>query len=210
MPLGGAGVQTQYATTWDANVGALVSFLDGGNPLFLFNNNETNTDQNLAIWAKLWLTDSNGDLYGRYLYLSNEGRAYGSVPAPAQLSGDATLYNPGNLAAPAIGFDAGPPTSIPTDYVMSGGQVCLDADLPGNPVVACSSPTADETFNHNLGANQVAYVAEVPLLNTYLQQLVTAGANLNQYSMHLELWLGCDPRISQVTCANLKIDNGYE
>jgi hypothetical protein len=202
-----AAITTMFATTWDANVASLVSFLDGGNPLFMFNNNDTNQDQNLAIWAKLWLTDGSGALYGRHLYLSNEGRNYGTLNLLTQPNGDATVYNPGNLADPAVTLAAG----LPTDYVLSGGQVCLDTDVAGNPIVACSNPAADETFNHNLGANQVAYVGEVPLLNDYLQQIAALpGVNLANYSMHLELRVGCDPRIPTASCDNLNIDNGFE
>ncbi len=171
-------------------------------------NNDTNSDQNLAIWAKLWLTDSGGGLYGRYLYLSNEMRNYGTL-VPAQLNGNATVYNPtpNNLVQPGLSAVAG----LPTDYVLSGGEVCLDTDVGGNPVVSCASAAADETFNHNLGANQVAYVGEVPLLNQYLTEIAALpNVNLADYSMHLELWLGCDPRIAQVTCNNLQIDNGFE
>lgn len=203
-----ANITTRYATTWDANVASLVSFLDGGNPLFLFNNNDTNRDQNLAIWAKVWLTDGAGALYGRYLYLSNEMRDYGTL-VPAQRNGDATLYNPtpNNLSQPGLTPTAG----LPTDYVLSGGEVCLDTNQAGNPIVACSNAAGIEKFNHNLGANQVAYVGEVPLLNEYLTDIAgLPNVNLANYSMHLELWLGCDPRIAQVTCTNLQIDNGFE
>jgi len=201
-----ADITTRYAATWDANVQSLVNFLDGGNPLFLFNNNETRADQNLAIWAKLWLTDGNGDLYGRHLYLSNDGRNYGTL-SPAQLNGDATLYNPGDLSAPGLTPAAG----LPTDYVLSGGDVCLDTTQPGNPVVACSNAAGVGGVSHNLGANQVAYVGELPLLNEWLNVLKADDTiNLASYSMHLELWLGCDPRIAAVTCENLQIDNGFE
>ncbi len=202
---GGAGVHTQLATTWDASLFALKSFLDGGNPLFLFNNNETNRDQNLAIWAKLWLTDPNGDLFGRHLYLSNNMSAYGFGGIPL---GDATTYNPGNVMLPGIGVDA--QGNFITDYVLSGGEVCLDSTQAGNPIVPCSNAAGIVRFNHNLGANQAAYAADVPLLNQYLSQLFPlSDAVLSEYSMHLELWLGCDPRIAP-SCDNLRIDNGFE
>lgn len=197
------GVHFQRATTWDASVGALLGFLDGGTPLFMFNNNETNQDQNLAIWAKLWITNPDKALYGRYLYLSNEMNLYGMGGTP---NGTATTYNGGDLAAPGVGFDA--EENLITDYVLSGGEVCLDTNQLGNPIVPCSNAPGIERFNHNLGANQVAYAADVPLLNQYLLD-IAALTNAGDYTMHLELWLGCDSRIAPA-CANFKIDNGYE
>ncbi|MDO9596821.1 MAG: PEP-CTERM sorting domain-containing protein [Azoarcus sp.] len=192
-----SGITTVYTNTWDANLSSLSTFLDGGNPLFLFNNNETNADQNLAIWAKLWITDGVGGLYGQYLYLSNQGAAYGSGGTPL---GNAKAYNPGNVEP-----SAGNPGA--TDYVLSGGDVCLDAD--GITIVPCGTPGSTK-FNHNLGANQVAYVAELPLLNDYLAVLFQLGSSdLSKYSLHLDLRLGCDPAWNGA-CDDLKIDNGFE
>ena len=67
-----AGIVNNDANTWDANLLALKGMLAGGTAQFMFNNNDTNADQHLAVWAKLWLTDGAGAVYnGRYLYLSN-------------------------------------------------------------------------------------------------------------------------------------------
>jgi len=92
----GSGITYKTTSTWDASLVALKTFLDGGSPIFLFNNNETSADENLAIWAKLWITsDALGSVYdGRYLYLSNTGLAYGTGGVP---NGNATTYNPGNI-----------------------------------------------------------------------------------------------------------------
>ena len=65
-------IKNQTPNSWDASVAALRGFLKGGTPIFLFNNNETNADQTLAIWARLWLTNSAGTLVNRSLYLTNE------------------------------------------------------------------------------------------------------------------------------------------
>ena len=177
-----AGIANNDANTWDASLLALKGFLAGGNPLFLFNNNDTNQDQNLAIWAKLWITTGSGGVYeNRYLYLSNEGDIYGQGGTPL---GNPYTYNPGNVTNPATGFGA-------TDYVLSGGEV--------------------QGINHNLGANQVAYAADVPLLNDWLNVLFQSNdATLDTYTMHLDVKLGCVSATAWGDCDNVKIDNGYE
>lgn len=175
-----AGIANNDANTWDANLVSLKNYLQGGTPLFLFNNNDTQEDFNLAVWAKVWVTDGDNKLYGRYLYLSNEGLAYGDGGTPL---GDATLYNPGNVL-PTTGFGA-------TDYVRSG----------------------DEIFGekHNIGADHAAYAADIPLLNQWLATLFTkVDGDLEKYTLHLDLKLGCDPRGTWTTCDSVKIDNGYE
>lgn len=225
------GIATIYETTWDASLSSLKTFLDGGTPLFLFNNNDTRQDENLAIWAKLWITsDVGGTVYNdRYLYLGNVDpvtgarKPYGMGGVPM---GDATTYNPGDIQ-PGFGID--PLTGLPvTDYVLSGGDICVDSLGVTDP--ACGPGTT--VIKHNLGANQVAYAADLPLLNTWLGGLFNDGnIDLSQYSLHLQLNLGCDPILSGVTtvgspngkgkgkptstaavdlCANFKIDNGYE
>jgi hypothetical protein len=175
-----AGIANNDANTWDANLVALKGFLAGANPLFMFNNNDTNEDFNLAVWAKVWITDGNNDLYGRYLYLSNEGAAYGAGGTPL---GNAFTYNPGDVQ-PTTGFGS-------TDYVRSG----------------------DELFGekHNIGADHAAYAADVPLLNQWLGSLfaLSDGA-LGQYTLHLDLKMGCDPNGNWSTCESVAMDNGYE
>ena len=199
-PNTGKTILNQVTSAWDASVGALQDFLGtGATPVFLFNNNDTNQDQNLAIWAKLWITDPNNNLYGQYLYLSNEMQQYGQGGVAG---GNALTYNPGPLTQPGVTL---PPPNLLTDYVLAGGTVCLDAVFT---IVPCSGPHT-YLINHNLGANQVAYAGQVPLLNTYLSQISGLG-NADDYTMHIELFLGCDPRIGVLTCTNFKIDNGFE
>lgn len=205
------GIQTMYTTTWDASLAAMKGFLDGGNPLFLFNNNETNTDQHLAIWAKVWLTGPDGSVFnGRYLYLSNAATFYGAGGVPL---GDATIYNPGNVQ-PNFYLNG------TTDYVLSGGDLCV-AKSNGAVVDMSNCTGADKSnydvINHNLGANQVAYVGDLPLLDSWLAALFGDGSvDLSKYSMHLQLNLGCDtnwlPTDRQGNCSvdNFAIDNGYE
>lgn len=199
------GIANNLPTTWDANLLSLKGFLDGGQALFLFNNNDTNMDQNLAAWAKLWLTDASNTVYGgRYLYFSNTGFAYGAGGVPI---GDATTYNPGNVT-PAIG------NPLATDMVLSGGALCVGAD--GNVIHAGSCVGGDaagsKTINHNLGANQAAYAIDVPLLNGWLNTLFGLDdQTLGGYTLHMDLRLGCyQGSGGWRDCTDIAIDNGYE
>lgn len=199
-PAGTKDIKTQFDSTWDANLYYLKNFLNGGNALFLFNNNETNSDPNLAIWAKLWITDVSGNVYNnRHLYLSNENQVYGTGGTPL---GDATTYNPGDVQ-PAVDRN-----TFKTDYVLSGSQICLDKTT--GQTAPCGANTV--TINNNLGANQVAYAGDVPLLDTWLAALFGSDDDvLKGFSLHLQLNLGCDPAWNNANnCANLAIDNGYE
>ena len=198
------GITTTYDRTWDASLSAMKTFLNGGNPLFLFNNNETKTDEHLAIWAKVWITDGNGAMVNHSLYLSNTAHPYGLGGMPF---GDATTYNPGEVQPAFYGID--PATGRPlTDYVLSGGDVCIDK-ATGADALGCGPGTV--VINHNLGANQVAYVGDVPLLDLWLDDLFKNASNLGQYSLHMQLNLGCDPDyLSVQQCDNFKIDNGFE
>jgi len=191
--------------TWDASLLAMKSFLAGGDAVFLFNNNDTNEDQNLAIWAKVWVTKGDGTMSGTYLYLSNMNQQYGFQPAPKFGPGTTTAWDhqAGSPLEPRVDDASGL-----TDYVQSGGTVCFNGALPPQPV-ACNDPSAVTTINHNLGANQVAYAGRIPVLDGYFDDLfkLSDGA-LGEYTFHMDLRLGCDPRWTD--CANKKIDNGYE
>jgi len=203
-------IANSLTNTWDASLLALKSFLLGGKAVFMFNNNDTNEDQNLAIWAKIWVTDGGGSLYGRYLYLSNMGELYGYQAPPG---GDATLYNPGvSPVEPLVNT-----SNNHTDYVESGGKVCFNSTtLAPDPTCGADSITV----NHNLGANQVAYAGMIPVLDGYFSTLFAlTDAALKDYTLHLDLRLGCDARWYAGTnnskeidrlCTDKMIDNGYE
>jgi PEP-CTERM motif len=192
------GIANNDSNTWDANLLALKGFLAGGDPIFLFNNNDTNSDPDLAIWGKLWLTDGSGELFNdRYLYLSNEGAVYGYGGV---LNGDASLYNPGDVT-PMVD-----PTTGETDFVLSGSTICLDAAWQ---VQACDGTQAHK-IDQNLGANQAVYAGVVPVLNEWLGGLFALDdTSLGQYTLHLNLELGCAPGWNG-DCSGIKIDNGYE
>lgn len=206
-------IANQNANSWDASLLAMKSFLGaGGKPIFLFNNNDTNEDQTLAIWARLWITDdtagANINNYAtgtRSLYLTNRGFGYDGGLFGGSLGGvedgDATLFNGGNVLDPVTGTKAG------TDFVRSGGKV--------------SNPFGGSDVNHNLGANQAAYAGSLPLLDLWLADLIGSktDAELGLFTMHLDLRLGCKandwgsysgPPKGDTRCTDIAIDNGFE
>lgn len=146
---GGAG---EFAgdsdTTWDARVETLLGFLGGEDLFFYFNNNQINSgaaaNQNLYAAAQVILgSDAGGDLL-YFDFLNNGG--LGPI-----LDGDVTTYTSSG-AYDWSTFD---------DYVLSGGQICTNADVTA--FLDCADAGA-VVFNHNLGADQAAYAVYSPEL----------------------------------------------
>jgi hypothetical protein len=224
-------------TTWDSTLAALQTFLAGDNPVFFFNNNQTNSgstaDQNLAAWARLSITDGSNTLIDLDLTtpgiqtslaftnrtpITGPSSCLGGTGAPSPYAvvplggGCPSAVDPNNVFK---FIDAGAPpvvgTNAATDYVLSGGQVCLNASFV--PVV-CGSPTqAFGPFNHNLGADTVAYAIIFPELNAVLAALFGNGAlNLANYTFHLDLRLGCDLTSdpNNPICTGRSLNNGFE
>ncbi|MCB1688588.1 MAG: PEP-CTERM sorting domain-containing protein [Halioglobus sp.] len=211
-----------YDYTWDADVAALNSFLGGGDMVVYFNNNQINACdsgcQNLAAWARLWVTDAANTLVGEVYEFVNQlpgnvSKAYdvfssgttGGVPF-----GDPTAFTSAATTAPGYQPLAG--TNAATDYVLSGGELCLSAAAI---IVDCDGPGVVERINHNLGANEAAYAVVFPELNALLAGLGLAAGN----TLHLDFKLGCDPLAGtekQGICTGLpddygrNLNNGYE
>lgn len=183
--------------TWDATLGALNSALDliKNSLVFFFVNNEPNSEggltQSLAVWGRITITGPGDALLGTY-DLTNDTRTaaerlLGSPPAPGYGPppigggvplGDVTLYtSEGN--EPEI-----------TDFVMSGGQVCIDKT--SKDIVDCTTATPGtfDTINHNLGENQAPYAVVAPELDALIASLLGSG-NLNDYVLHFDLRYGC-------------------
>lgn len=143
-------VPGDQSTTWDSSIAAFKSFLNGTNPIFLFNNNETDGAQDLLAWARLSLRSSTGaaatinyDFTNILLSTPPDPAVYGGKPG-----GDVASYT-------STGADP-----VAADYVLSGGEVTLPLG-PGGTM---------ETFDHNLGANQAAYAITSPELNEFLDE----------------------------------------
>lgn len=188
--------------TWDATLGALNSTFDFTKHYmtFFFVNNEPNSQdgltQNLAVWARITLTDLSGNSVYKTFDLTNDTR----TSAQRDINDPAYLPPPG-YGAPPVGGGAplGDVTAYTseglepaiTDFVMSGGAVCIDK--VSKAIVNCSTatPGSFDTINHNLGANQSPYAVTVPELDSYITSLILNGANLNDYVMRVDLRYGC-------------------
>ncbi len=208
------------ATTWDVQLGALETFMAGDNNLiFFFNNNQVNsgaaTNQNLAAWAQLTITDNNNNVIATFDF-TNENSLYAGIAdgGGGTLNGNPGAYtHVGPLDSPIAG------TNLATDYVLSGGLLCFN-EVGGvfSGVVSCSGPHTDEV-NLNLGANQAAYAIDFPELDTLLQALF--AGNTDGFTLHVDLHFGCDPNTTfqqnpdpnatpNLNCVARDLNNGYE
>ncbi|MCB1963695.1 MAG: PEP-CTERM sorting domain-containing protein [Rhodocyclaceae bacterium] len=182
------GVQGSWdrAGWWDTTLSALHSKLDLNlySPVFFFANNETGgagTD-NLASWAQLELTRiSDGMSLGLFEFTNDPDHdgvsGYGPPPIGGGVpQGDVTAFTSSG-AAPVL-----------ADFVMSGGEVCLDAT---NAIVDCSGAGVVTSAEHNLGGDRAAYALVVPELDALLASLMMNGADLTDYALHVEYRLGC-------------------
>jgi len=219
----GAPIVGNLSTTWDSSVSAMLGFLAGQSPIFFFNNNQINSGaaslQSLAAYAQAWITTPDGTtIYnpngGTGVFdFTNRDSAYDVVPNGGGVpDGSVGAYsNVGGVKPPIAGDNTA------TDYVLSGGQLCVDS--VGN-FVPCSGAFFLKV-NNNLGANQAAYALVVPELNAELAALATlasGGTDVSGYTLHLDIWLGCDPSIPadeiKTTCNGQpygrSLNNGYE
>lgn len=117
------------AISWDATVASLNTFLAGEAPIFFFNNNQTNSGgqatESLAVWAQIKLTDPNGTVIGTYDFAnkSTTGAAGGMYLPITEGGGGVFNGNVANYTSGGAGPVAG--TNLSTDYVLSGGALCL-------------------------------------------------------------------------------------
>jgi hypothetical protein len=182
--------------TWDTTVGALLNFLGGDQMVLFFNNNQLNGEeqQNLAAWAQITVTDYTGvspTELGVFDFTNNNGH-YDLV---SQGGGGTFLGDVTSYVSDGSGPDGN--TNDNTDYVLSGGPICVDTHSAAIPIpVPCSSPDADEgPINHNLGADHAAYAILFPELNELLDSLAVSGKDLSQVAMSIQFNLGCDPTL---------------
>jgi len=218
--VGGAFTGDQ-AQTWDSNLGALSSFLGGEDMIFFFNNNNVNSggsaSQTLAAWMQISITDSLGNIITVAPYAPGTGNANGQAVweltnnnSPYALvseggggvfNGDPSLYQAGSAGS---GPDVG--SNLDTDYVLSGGAICLDAAI--TPVSCAGSPDYGP-INHNLGADQAAYGVIFPEFNALLDAMILASVDLSQLVLHVDLRLGCDPGFAGIADGSCPIFNNF-
>jgi hypothetical protein len=203
-------------STWDATVGSLSTFLGNDALVFFFNNNQEKSNgtaaESLAVWAQITVTSADGSTtYGTFDFTNNNGKyALVSEGGGGTVNGDVASYT-SNTSGP----DGN--TTANTDYVLSGGALCV-IGTPPLPV-SCSTPGASAPIDHNLGADHAAYAILFPELNALLAQLIAAG-NLTAV-MHVDFRMGCDPTLfgtnkDAVICTGTDngfgkaLNNGYE
>jgi hypothetical protein len=213
----GTSITNNSANTWDSSVAAMLNFLSGQEMIFFFNNNQINSGgtslQSLAAYAQAWITAPDGSIYapngGTGVFdFTNRDQPYDVVPngGGVPLGSVGAYSNTTGVSAPIAG------DNTHTDYVLSGGQLCVD--IVGN-FVDCNSNAAVLKVNNNLGANQAAYALIVPELNAELATLA-GNPNASQYTLHVSVWLGCDPSITDpaTVCTSTpwgrSLNNGYE
>jgi hypothetical protein len=195
----------QTATTWDAQLSALSTFLNGSSMIFYFNLNQTSSgaaiDQNLFVWAQIALVDVAGVLPTRYFDFTAIAPDHFGIPG-----GNPTTYtSPGDATSTyPLGADSGFPDTA--DFVRANGRVCL-AGAPGSPIVDCSTPGA-VAYNLNLGANEVAYAVYFPELQAYLNMAGFGGYDV----MQVDFRMGCNSaQVAGGTCeAGSVLNNGFE
>lgn len=202
--------------TWDTSLTALEAFLAGENMTFFFNNNNLNGAnlQSLAAWGQIKVTDNTNMLLGVFDF-TNNGGSYNLV---SEGGGGTFLGLPENYLSDGMGPTIGDNTN--TDYVLSGGPICIDTDTVPPTPLSCTNPLADEgPINHNLGANDTAYAIVAPELNSLLKGLFDGGLNLDNYTMSIDLRLGCDPSFGnsndeictgELSGFGKNINNGFE
>jgi len=185
------------SSTWDSTLSALETFLAGDDMVFMFNNNNLNGAnlQSLAAWMQITLTDDQGDVFSIYDFTNDNGR-YDLI---SEGGGGTFLGDVGSYTSDGSGPDGN--TNDNTDYVLSGGPICINTDgLVPVPVPCDGSgilPVSEGPVNHNLGADEVAYAVLFPELNDELNDLFSqlTAQQMEDYTLNIDLRLGCDPTL---------------
>jgi hypothetical protein len=161
---GGTGEFTgDAAATWDSTLSAFIGFLGGSTPLFFFNQNDTN-DAGSDGTCPQAVSAQDVCVYGLLTLVDAENAANNVT---FELEGPTTLFSGGPQPTDGI------PT-LPAEFVLAKGDVCLDS--VGNQV-ACDGSQDIGPINHNLGANEAAYVGFSDLLNALLAVCAAEGVN---------------------------------
>ena len=156
---------------WDAEIGALLNYLDGNSLYFFFNNNQLNStelgfsQQNLFAWGQVQIVDLEGGLPTMYYDFNN-----------TFTGGDVTAYT-----SDGSGPDPYVSPLDPGDYVLSGGYVCFDA---ADNLMECDGTEAVR-LAHNLGFNAAAYALYSPEIDLGLGTWFGAGYDIMRIDMSL-------------------------
>jgi hypothetical protein len=174
----GINIPNNSANTWDVSVNALLTYLNGGNLVFFFNLNQTNStpsylnnNQDALGWLSATLTNSTTHA-SQTFYLDGDacngvlGAPNSPNCDPSQAWGDVagqTNANNNILTDQSANHD---------DWAYIHGQIC--ADQTTGAVLgfgACTGQPNGVTINQNLGANTAAF----GLFSAALQQALLSG-----------------------------------
>lgn len=135
--------------SWDINVGTLLDYLGEENQMVvMFNHNELNSAagpfgaQALFAWAKVWITDNDGNDSGLGSFYLRNTELGVNDPMPTDWI----------LAAGDVCLD-------PTTFIPDPG--CLGPDPENDDIL----------FKHNLGADNAAYAVVSPTLDAAMRSL---------------------------------------
>jgi hypothetical protein len=170
--LQGGAIPGNTSGTWDINISALQTYLNGGTLNFFFNLNQTNSQTTTYLnspedalgWMQVTLRDSTGANGSVSFWLDGDA-CNGVLGAPNSPNCDPTQSYPQNNANNTI---------LPLDpnhdeWAYIHGQICAS---PAGAVVhygACApSDHVNSTVNQNLGANDAAFALYSNTLQTAL------------------------------------------
>ena len=173
--------------SWDANLGDLVAFTGSTDIVAFFNFNEANSDdaifgtQFLQTWVHAWITLASDEISLGDFYLrgtDSDNTAENPLgPNPSDFNGNGDPLDTVDIL------------DSRNDWANAFGQVCLDPQLnvasnPGCGSLVPDTDNDDLVFNHNLGADNAAYVVTSRGLNALVASL--EGSGLANYVLHID------------------------
>ena len=216
-----------FSGIWNSTLAAFTSFLGTENPLFFFNNNQVKSggaiNEDVAVWAQVSVTGSNQ--HTRYFTFSNLSDDYalfteGGGGVASGIAGIGVIgpvnATAASLPGPQAGSNSNTSPGVGTDYVLSGGAICIST-VGGVPVSCSSVVPHGAPINNNLGANQAAYAIDVPALDAFLA-FYRGGGFAGYTAIHVDLRFGCDPATIGTSggtagvgdCVGRDANNGFE
>ena len=160
-PGGAAQFTGDVSDTWDSTMAAFLGFLNGGAPIFFFNQNETNNGGTSGSCPQA--TDQQDLCVYGYIQLVDTSDSSNNVTF--ELEGPTTLFSLGPQPTDGV-------PNLPTEYALAKGDSCYDA--LGN-LQACDGSQAVGPINNNLGADHASYAGFSDALNGLLAQCQTGG-----------------------------------
>jgi hypothetical protein len=181
-PLDPANGPTGDTQVWDILVGDLQTFLNGGELVFLFNNNQTNSgsaaDQTLSIWVKVTLSGVD------YFFQQTGGTGDPTDGANYVVAGGQVCLDSTTFVVEVCGADA---TQVgPFNHNLGANQAAyaIVGSDAFNAALAAEDPNDLMSLTIYMGCTAITTNTQVPcfpLNNGYEQLFIasTTGPNLN-------------------------------